>query len=554
MLELIIDDTYKLDLQDDFSITMNYLSPLFNNRGSTSYTSKALLTANNKKIINYSHRINAIDIKRNFNYTLIFQKVPFESGSMKITYYNNDYFEFYLKPNETDFYSVIKDKKLNVLTNLPSIPPSTNGIINNWYPTIKYVNFPVFNNKIRQIYDGYLEHYQNFYYYAFYDTGENANPNNIKSIDFSSLTPFLFLDYVIEKLLIFFNYKISENGFFNVVQLRQLVLYNNTVYRPTVDGYCDLNKHLPPILISDLLCMLKDLFGIVFIIKNHPAKEVKIKLLKDIINDYKNKDFNNKVSKFYQKENDLAEKKGYSLKFSEDEEYFNTGLRKNNFFKKATVTVYSELSNVNFKPWDIVFVDNDRIYYQKQNNGTWLPYSNEFPNEVIEPCEFEINTTFSPAIPYKHSFDNTFPGSTEYPKQWITPRVDTETFFYNENNETCPLKLMFWRGLQRDSRGKQYPYGSSSNYNYDNSIYGGLILKWQSDRGFYEQFLKDYVSWSVNRKTSVSFEKIMSAEELRDIDWDVKHLINGNEYLLDKIGVTYTKKYIKPAKINAFLV
>jgi len=120
MLELIIDDFYRIDLKDDFSITMNYLSPLFNDKGSSSFTANANLTANNKKAIKFSHRLNAREISRDFSYQLYFNKKNLDSGTFTISNLNNHSFEFYLKSMEGDFYSQIKEKKLNKI-GMPSV-------------------------------------------------------------------------------------------------------------------------------------------------------------------------------------------------------------------------------------------------------------------------------------------------------------------------------------------------------------------------------------------------------------------------------------------------
>ena len=339
MLELIIDDKYKLDLPDDFSLTMNYISPLFNDQGSSSYTCKAPLTHNNKIATKFSNRLGCIEAKKDFDYSLLHNKIMIDAGKMKATNFNKNSFDFYLKPNESEFYSQLKGLNCNDITGMPFYNPSEYGNIWSGYPTRDYVNFPVFNNSLRQVYSNFFEHYQNLYNYAVY---QQEPTTDLSYIPFSSLTHFVFLNAALLYIFKYFNYAITNNAFDNDAELRNLCLYNNILYRPSVDGQCSLQKHMPQAPISDLLGVLKDLFGAVFIVKTNPRKEVKIRFLKDILNGYETKDFSSNILKIYEKEVDsLIDNKGYSLTFATDESYFSSRIKSN--FKKHKKSIYSTL-------------------------------------------------------------------------------------------------------------------------------------------------------------------------------------------------------------------
>ena len=193
--------------------------------------------------------------------------------------------------------------------------------------------------------------------------------------------------------------------------------------------------------------MLKDLFGAVFIVKTNPRKEVKIRFLKDILNGYETKDFSSNILKIYEKEVDsLIDNKGYSLTFATDESYFSSRMKSN--FKKhgTTVNNFNELPssiNATYQQWDVVNVKNEYAWYKfiKENSLLkWVHWSDDFTDETVRPIGFEINANSAPVLPYINDYDCTIPGGTEYPKRWLTPRIDHETFFYNEENSGCPIR------------------------------------------------------------------------------------------------------------------
>ena len=84
MLSLKIDGK-PVDLSEDFSITMNLKSPIFNEPGSYSYPFKLPPTARNKIALNFPHKVASVeDVYKEYKGVLSWNKNTLFSGTMKV--------------------------------------------------------------------------------------------------------------------------------------------------------------------------------------------------------------------------------------------------------------------------------------------------------------------------------------------------------------------------------------------------------------------------------------------------------------------------------------
>jgi hypothetical protein len=101
-------------------------------------------------------------------------------------------------------------------------------------------------------------------------------------------------------------------------------------------------------------------------------------------------------------------------------------------------------------------------------------------------------------------------------RSWRIPFVPEEGRSMYFNLTKAPtLRLMFWRGMQPDSRGQDYPMASHGLYNYVGDQVGNYSLDWQGPGGLYETWWQDYIHLlthgrTITRRVRLSFADLVN--------------------------------------------
>ena len=139
-----------LDITDDISMTLKLQSPLFNDLGDYSFPFKLPLTARNKIILNWKHRIESSDNKYEFFAgSVLWDGVELFSGSLR-TQKAGQAFECVLYVDKGSFNWAIKNTWLHQVDLgseivLPNAITYYNSTLDKYYPDTNLCFPPVYN-------------------------------------------------------------------------------------------------------------------------------------------------------------------------------------------------------------------------------------------------------------------------------------------------------------------------------------------------------------------------------------------------------------------------
>jgi len=79
-------------------------------------------------------------------------------------------------------------------------------------------------------------------------------------------------------------------------------------------------------------------------------------------------------------------------------------------------------------------------------------------------------------------------------RAWNIPIISEKgTSSYYKIANKASFRLLFYRGMQPDSGGNDYPFASHSNLNLQGESVGNYSLDWQGPNGLYEKWWKEYI-------------------------------------------------------------
>jgi hypothetical protein len=127
-------------------------------------------------------------------------------------------------------------------------------------------------------------------------------------------------------------------------------------------------------------------------------------------------------------------------------------------------------------------------------------------------------------------------------RQWLVPAVEqpgysARTDFGQTEKRSSHLRLLFYRGLQFDSTGAQYPLASSGTENYVGTAVGKYALEWDGPQGLYQQWHKPWLDFRANARTEERSLALTLGEFLA-LDPTRKDLVQGLKFLWENISVT----------------
>ncbi len=373
------------------------------------------------------------------------------------------------------------------------------------------------------------------------------------------VTPFPRMLYVLKQVLDFVGYRYAGDITQIDYEFMEIFLYSNYSYNykryvQNASGkYADkmnLKNNVPDVTVEEFINWIKKTFCIIYF-PRYNDKTIEIVPFKDIWQGTEIIDLSSKVSGkptvVYDKHD-----KGFKFSFAIDgnDEYLKDKLPSpEGKIRLSDVDLYSDLAAIALPHRDsIVFVHEKHFFYYPlytdETTFTWQFYSLEFQPETIGGGEQEVNIGGDTLANFTISF-----GGTRVYQIPLTGYKMQELGMDNEDRVKPGIRALFYRGMQPQYTGGDYPLGS---YNDASALQGTLpgtqyVMSWKGDKGLYNVFWKDFCNWRQTAK-EVEVDVFLTAVDFANIDLKKKYHINGTNYFIKEIDISFP--VVAPAKVT----
>ncbi len=478
-----------LELPTDFQITINYNFNLFTFEeveGSWALPFSLPPTAKNLKLL-----------------------VIIATGTLKVEVANT-MIEGHIEIGNGNFWGLTKDKKLNELPLGKDFTPSVSGEEYNYLNNSNANEYPDYDYAMYQIYA------PNFHEVV------NSQPVYI-NYSYGIKIPQPYLSFVLKLMFEYFGYTLLPDNFIDNSEFKQLCITtlsgNVAIEYPPVKHYFRF-WDLPPVGIQELIIAIEKLLCVRFVF-SHYEKTVNIIDLNQAL----------------------------------------------------TSAQYTDITNIASPPSNTVYEDDD-AYVLKQITDTEDAYAvsnkeNDFdvttesyisdftiPEPNVSKTEHPVECTYLAEDTYKTfnlgSDPENNPTLFTYTKM-LCPRTD---YVLTEEKPKPPIKLIFYRGLRPDNRytkhdaypdiypvpGYTYPYATASNLDDQGIKMEGCehTLYWAGEYGLFEKRWKNYFFWLQNIKHTEERNIDFSATQIQNLKPEAKERIDGTNYIVNKMEVSYS--------------
>lgn len=584
-----------LDLYPDTAISIKFLSPLFNDTGTHSFPFTLPATKQNLKILGFPHRIERYQSVKDIQYPLqIFAGgLLILDGNLVITEADPLNIECYFKSGNGDFWSAIEGKTLKDIElgeseefaddaeALDYMKDATEGA----YPDFPFAIFPLVNIGLAkdltwtQVNAGTGGTWLGITMVNYWNVDDPGNPYFMSQ--WCSLSPYLYLNYILDRLFYTFGYTPSKNFISISQELRTLVMYNNTSKwwsdnplflfpmpgtRPNKFNYRD---YVPDCDIAAFIENLEKMFCACLFV-DHRTKKTKFLLFKEIITAIEVVSLTKIVSDIR-----ITQTESYDsavFKFSNDSEAYPEDDIKDFRELNKWASVFSQLPAITTEDLnDLRLVRASDIYFRVSYGSSaleWKLYSRNIQKEYgypgENPLEVECNIFTLPMYYGADVFLGVI-GTTKFTHiSW--PLAIQKNFFELRNadedvKDNYSPRLLFYRGLHQDQSTPQntYPLGTFDVYD-TNKINGSvpklpdanLSLRWDGPYGLIENFYKEYLQWKMAGPDKLEFEAWFDITEIAALDFSKKYAINNTHLLLDSVELTLTPEGITASKVTAY--
>lgn len=309
--------------------------------------------------------------------------------------------------------------------------------------------------------------------------------------------------------------------------------YEKTVYP---------QNHVPNIKISEFLIRIQKLFGIVYSF-DHSAKQVEVLFIRDILNNFAAAGYDVCAVKSSKKAAFHAAN-SYLLNFVFPQSDLNS---EENFLNVDQSMIIGEYATVDDLPASAeegfyALISNLNSLYVFRS-GAWAWYTDYFYPFYINSGKTEIKPDVSPML--MHWGNHPLHG-THFPCPRISQKGSGQLTGLNE----FAFHLVFYRGLEQDSSGATYPFATISAYGPTGSLISSYELKWDGTYGLYEQFLREYYDFVINRSRPVEYDRYFTASEIRNVDFMEKVRIFQNTFLIKQISIPLSQSSIGVASMK----
>lgn len=379
----------------------------------------------------------------------------------------------------------------------------TNGNTKVAFPT--YYNDAQYENG-NPIFEGYINYYEN-------GQLKQNTPQLTEQFE-HTVVPFVRIPYILQQIVQNSDIKAIAGDFYNLADTQQLVIYNNYALDQIseyfdvsasgiryLNGYkasIDLNQHIPDISAKDALKLL-DFANVYYEIKGETLyiRNKINQLLQPAIN------WSKKAEPGYNI--DFEEREGFSLEYPTDD----TDIAKRDN-QLTPITLGNGVEPI-ILPIGTIYEDMRSVF--------------------LDPDSFTWSVPF---VQQKGSSDELKTGM----------------------NETG-IKLLFDRGLQNNSRGNTYPFGTHKATNYEGNSVGTYTLDWSGATGIYEKFWKQYLPLlqndTVTKNIRLNIQDILDLRKWENSRRTIRHpnghlsgVIKTISFKIDQTGISpATVEFIK---------
>jgi hypothetical protein len=540
MLSILIADQ-PLDLNDDFSVSLNLKSPLFNDVGDYSFPFKVPVTSRNMAILGWKNRIAASrSIYETYTGSFRWNGIVLCTGQIKIKSAGEKSFEGILYIDKGNFNYEVKNLMLNRIDLGLKEFATENEAMDyfNWSLTHFYPEMDFSMPQITNL--------------DFYDPPANTPELNAYNVIFPDgklhkttsdgakrtiLIPFLYLKFVLNKLAENFGYRLEDEFFTSCTELSRLVIYHSVNLNEVLFGlqqlyYC---RFVPKVKVSEFIAGLEKWFNCSFHVDSG-QRVIRIVSNRDVLLRSELVNFSENILSVSQEIPDRVTGYRFLLGPDSGDKVYQAQLDSEKGitdYIRGAVDTFSEIPPYPFT-WigDIYYIVDTNSWWQLGVNGiTFLIEWQQLPNGPSLTDKFfykwgddknKYETCFSSL---SDKFGVVSCGNLGTDKDKITPRL-------------------FWVGM---TGGYGTPY-QLRGLAFD----GNFSLRYTGSNGLFNLLWKDWVDWIMNTRKSVKIEKQMNFIELKNMDFTKRYRMNGINYLVSEISVTLTKSLIKPALLKCF--
>lgn len=553
MIDIRVNN-HSLDL-GKVSISFELKSPLFNDKGSFSYPFTIPSTARNKKLLNFPFALHCNMSQQTVVADIFLKGIFWIRGSLIITKAEADNIKMFITIGEGNIRNKLKTTRLNEI-NLGGERQVVdyNGIGENdvfskayesIYPIQDFTLFPMFNASFYDDTD-YKGQFSQVLYVNKYDKFTKMNIEN------NTFVPFVYLNYLINKIGDHFNTKIKSNYFTSHPELLQLVIYNNVAinsffqndendFTILLNPSFNLSDHVPDITIQEFFEIISNTFGVFYFI-NDFSDDISLISFNDLLLRQETTALNAPLKTLTISQNTYT---GYSVEFQKDSEdpvYGNNSINISKYNFIGNHLYYDSLEKI---VNNCFFAEADKRYYScniylNSNGGydyLWKSIGNAFSDHIKETSNILITPQAS------------FPNGGNNSQQ--------KGNFGNNPSEfnKFDLRFLFFRpNTIYFSDGGNYigPFGTSfSNRNkFDFDYYA---LYWHGRAGLYERFWKQVIEFH-KRTREGEFLILLSPSQLKQIDFSKKYRFANATWLISEIKFQVTNDAISPSEVVAFSV
>lgn len=530
-----------LELPDDFSLSLNAKSPVFNEMGSYTYPFKVKYSPRNAAILNFMNRPqNAGSIYSEFSAEIYFNNILWMQGTLKLKIANNTAFDCVFYPGEGEFYYQMKNKNLQDFDYGGKDFSTENDAIN-WindgkpdvYP-LRPCSFPmIFNDNY---FDGQtLDEMKWFNFYSASDDQIHLyNSEGGRII----IIPMLYQWYVLEKLFSGMGYKFQDYEFTSNEGFKKLVLFNTVNCNNGVDGYWPYeitnliyNYHVPRLPLNDFITGFETFLGLRFFV-SQKNKIVTLKALSDVLSNPYAIDFNSKIVSISLEPEEKINGFKLAMELDGDDESFKEQIDGEtallNYLKGSVQNV------TDLPPWpasqeqEIRYVISVNRYY-KMTGKTWVlmtsPAIELMTQYIYKDAQESISSKFSTLkMGGNDMYCNVLNTREQYLE--ITPRVFFSVYSYYG--------------------GQQIVKGNTYSSEVGTLFYDGTL-------GLFKNRWKDFLDFRMRTKLA-KIVRYCDFLELRDLDFSRKYAINGVHYLIKDYQVTVKKNGLSSTTFSMYPV
>ncbi len=541
MLSIQIDNQ-PLDLPNDFSISLNLKSPVFNDVGDYSFPFKVPSTPRNMSILGWKNRLSSTrSIFEIYQGSIRWNGIVLFSGQINVKTASDSSFEGTLYINNGNFNYEVKNILLNRLdfggkTFVSDVEAMSYF---NWsyfqsYPECDFSMPEIANADFR---DPPATNPELLSYNHIFPNGL-LHEMTTDGLSRTILVPFLYLKFVLDKLGEIFGYTIQDEFFNSTTELSNLVIYNSVNISERLFGLYRMffSQLLPEIKVIDFLSGLEKWFNCSFHVDTN-KKVIRIFSNKNVLLHSEVVEFSKDILSISQEiPEQITSFRFISTPDSGDKRYQEI-LTAEGGITTLIHGAYQSFSDVLYLPFteigDIVYIIDTNSWWQFAINGfSFMTEWIQLPNAptLIDKLYYKwgdeknkYETIFSTLA---DPFGIGVCGNLESESSKITSRL----FFVAFNHQTWedPLRL---RGM------------------VDN---GTFSLKYYGTDGLFNLYWKDWVNWIIDNRKSVKIEKQMDFIDLKNLDFTSRYRINGINYLISQISVTLNKFTIKSAQLTCF--